>query len=137
MNLLRLHQVPAFPRRRPSRDAQARHPITRSSRALERFRAPHKVGEFGSKACVARLDMSGQPCCDLLEHPAVTVWIAERRVRGVAFSLRTFAGDHIFRVCMVEYAAGVVEWPADFDAPANQFIASRPNVGDDKMQPLC
>src|ERR1700730_14141326 len=73
------------------------HAVNQISRSIAAtrgsFRASNHVRELGGEACVARLDVSGQPRGDLLQHPAVAVRIAERGVRGVTLSLRIWAAD--------------------------------------------
>src|SRR4051812_26219427 len=83
-------------------------------------RMSNYVGEFGRETCIVVIDVSGQSRRDLLEHPGVTVGIAERGVGGVTLSLRIWAADKALSFGMVEYAAGVLEWLADLYAAAQQ-----------------
>jgi len=129
-------QAPPQPIAPTELSIHAVNPNTPSPRRLPGRCTADPAREFAGEACVARRDVSGQSCGDLLEQPAVAVWISERSVRGVAFSFRIWTAEQAFRAGMVEYAAGVVEWLADLDATTEQCVASGLDVGDDQVQAL-
>src|SRR6266480_787180 len=68
---------------------------------------------------------------DLLEQPAVPVWILKRGKREVGTTFRVAPGDARVLYGIVKGAAGVVEDLAHFDAAAAQLLAGGHDVGDD------
>src|SRR5436190_21782430 len=71
---------------------------------------------------------SGKACRDLLEQPAVPVWILKRGKREVGTTFRVAPSDARVLHGVVEGAAGVVEDLADVDAAGDQVLAGGVDV---------
>src|SRR5438132_13842789 len=71
---------------------------------------------------------------DLLEKPAVPIWILERGKREVGATLRVAPADARVLYGVVEGAAGVVEDVAHLDAVGNQVVAGDVDIVDGEDQ---
>src|SRR6478609_10150594 len=79
---------------------------------------------------------AGKARRDLLEQPAVPVWILKRGEREVGTTLRVAPSNAWVLHGVVEGAAGVVEDLADFDAAGDQVVAGGVDViyGEDQIR---
>src|SRR5262245_55852320 len=87
--------------------------------------------------CLRRFPFAaGKTRRDLLEQPAVPVWILKRGEREVGTTLRVAPSNARVLHGVVEGAAGVVEDLADFDAAGDQVVASGVDViyGEDQVR---
>src|SRR5206468_10204746 len=78
---------------------------------------------------------AGKACRDLLEQPAVSVWILKRGKREVGTTFRVAPRHARVLHGVVEGAAGVVEDLADVDAASDQVLAGGVDVihGEDQV----
>src|SRR5437868_4938167 len=77
---------------------------------------------------------TGQPTRDLLQEPAVPVWVLERGKRVIGTALRVSAADAWVLHRIVKGAAGVVEDAANVRALRDQLLARSVNVIDGEDQ---
>ena len=66
-----------------------------------------------------------EPLLDLLEQPAVAIWIAEGRIGEVGPTLRVRTGS--------EPGLVTVEQLAHLDAATNEVLTRRVDIGDDQL----
>src|SRR4030095_12918734 len=69
------------------------------------------------------IDSSGKSGRDLLQQPAVAVWILKRGKREVGTTFRVTPSDARVLHSVIKWAAGVVEDLAHVDAAADQLVA--------------
>src|SRR5258708_1038035 len=109
-----------------------------------RHRGPPECGgKFGrcGECRVGRIDSSGQSRRDFLKQPAIAIRIAERGKGPVAAMLRIRTPDpqpseEEGLVRSGVDGASVVEYLANLNAAAEQFLPRRLEVGDDQIQSL-
>ena len=111
--------------------------------AVRGFRTPKRARQIARRSERRRrgVDPAGQPRRDLLKQPAVAVRIAERSERAVAATLGIRTADpqppkQVGLVLASVHVAASVEYLADLDAAAAQFLAGGIDVGDDEVQAL-
>ena len=87
-----------------------------------------------ARACVNFHSRPGSRVRDLLEQPAVPVWILERGKRVIGTTLRVAPADARVLHGVVEGAAGVMEDLAHVDAAGDQVVAGGVDVvhGEDQ-----
>src|ERR1700737_579200 len=81
---------------------------------------------------------SGKPRLDLLEQPAVAVWIAERGERAIAGMVGCGPADSTARAVAPELSSRRpgVEHLADLGTSGGELLACGLDVGDDEVEAL-
>jgi hypothetical protein len=104
---------------------------------LRRFAEKLCNGRDVHRSCSLLLPFTaGKARRDLLEQPAVPVWILERGKREVGTTFRVPPSDARVLRGVVEGAAGVVEYLADVDAAGDQVVAGGVEIiyGEDQVR---
>src|SRR5437016_6070918 len=96
---------------------------------LRRFAEELRKGRDVNGSCSLLLPFAaGKARRDLLEQPAVPVWVLKRGKREVGTTLRVAPANARVLHSVIERAAGVVEYLADVDAAGDQVLAGGVDV---------
>src|SRR5262249_16368320 len=94
--------------------------------------------QISQRSDVVAQSPSGKPRLDLLDQPAVAVWIAERDERAVAAVIGCGPGHAAVRGAEVELRPGRlrVEYLARLRTARDELVACRVDIGDDQVEVL-